>query len=101
MAGALERCTQVYGFDHESNSEGNCEIIIEDFDKNDSERSTVTSTANLSDYHKSNLVPFVTRKCPSDYKRYACCKCVRTCKSVDMHPKKPDGTLTDEIDDNN
>merc|ERR1711862_877167 len=27
-------------------------------------------------------VPFVTRKCPEGYKRYGCCKCVRSCRSA-------------------
>ena len=40
---------------------------------------------------KNKYVPFVTRKCPDGYKRYGCCKCVRSCRSAGI-------ALTDEND---
>jgi hypothetical protein len=80
MRGPLERCNEVYGNDPNDSQHGNCELIFEEFQNeklSDSSIKTETSWNSLPDPRLGNRVPFVTRKCPTDYKRYGCCKCVR------------------------
>jgi len=83
-------------------TQGNCELIFEEFEDIDLNNSSIKASTSLNKLKtKKEPLPFVTRKCPSDYKIYGCCKCVKTCKSVHMHPREKDGTLmADSVDHN-
>lgn len=92
MDRALKRCMSVYGNDE--NGKNTCEIIADNGVNLDSHRFLGSKQQHLpSNYNEQETekkdgsdiklqVPFVTRKCPDGYKRYGCCKCVRSCKSA-------------------
>lgn len=102
MKGPLERCNQVYGKDTSNSNKGNCELIFEQFEDGELKNSSIKTSADVNDNKaRGGAVPFVSRKCPQDYKRYGCCKCMKTCKSVNMQPRNPDGSVkTDSYDRN-
>jgi len=95
MEKALKRCKSVYGVDEAGNN--TCSLVIDDGsiqDKHMLRNSSLTPDSGLAASKLSQFkyyVPFVTRKCPVGYKRYGCCKCVRSCRSAGI-------ALTDDND---
>jgi hypothetical protein len=69
---ATERCQSVYG---------ECQKVT----YNEATFTEDPQTAGES-------LPFVTRKCPDNYKRYGCCACMRKC---DIYPELFDLTISD------
>ena len=103
MKGPLERCNQVYGKDPNNPGQGNCELIFEKFEDSQLINSSIKTSTDMNDnkQRSGGAVPFVSRKCPPTYKRYGCCKCMKTCDSVHMHPRNADGSLKSESLDRN
>lgn len=65
MTYAIKRCENVYGT-------SSCEVIRYDKIVN---KQGISQKDNLL----NSVLPYVSRKCISGYKRHGCCKCLRLC----------------------